>query len=121
MRLASGAVILSTDRVYSHLAERTRGAPVPFRITVVLDSLALHRPVSLGQGILIEPLPATSYLSVEDVSKAVSLLVMRAILRRSSDATTTTLQRLGPLGHGWSTTEQAHLAYCTIPTAYETT
>ena len=58
--LVRGAVVLGTERVCSQLAAWTCGAPVPFRITGVLDSLALDRPVSPGRGIRVEPLPAAS-------------------------------------------------------------
>ena len=58
--LVRGAAILGTERVCSVLADWTRGAPVSFRITGVLDSLALDRPVSPARGIRVEPLPAAS-------------------------------------------------------------
>ena len=58
--LVTGAVILGTERVCSTLADWTRGAPVPFRITGVLDSLALDRPVSPTRGVRVESLPTAS-------------------------------------------------------------
>ena len=152
--LVRGAVILGIERVCSHLADWTRGASVPLRITGILDSLALDRPVSPGRGIRVEPLPAASDqlpadlpdrpglahyaylsrtlvsvdaeaapalfhpqdpaaaagavrttlkadLSVEDISKALSLLCDEshppAFLWHDQGK----LAALGPLGHGW--------------------